>query len=153
LFSFRGRVSRELFWLGYPLALIYFLFGPSLILISIFGLGPSETPWAEASIFLAAALPAVWIGGAIGAKRFHDRGKSGWLMIIFGAGPILSIGAAYTLAELIIPKYGLPEVFEPIYETVVTTLLILGGILFWWGVVELGFLKGTDGLNRFGPPP
>jgi uncharacterized membrane protein YhaH (DUF805 family) len=127
-------VSRELFWLGYPLALIYFLFGPSLILISIFGLGPSEPPWAEASIFLAAALPAVWIGGAIGAKRFHDRGKSGWLMIIFGAGPILSIGAAYTLAELIIPKYGLPEVFEPIQ----------GG--FGLSGVDCGFAKSAGWL-------
>ena len=46
-------------------------------------------------------------------KRFHDRDKSGWWMLI-----------------VLIP--------------------IVGAI---WLLVELGFLPGTPGPNRFGPPP
>jgi uncharacterized membrane protein YhaH (DUF805 family) len=46
-------------------------------------------------------------------KRWHDRDKSGWWMLI-----------------LLIP--------------------IVGAI---WFLVELGFLPGTPGPNRFGPPP
>ena len=45
-------------------------------------------------------------------KRFHDRDKSGWWVLI-GLIPII------------------------------------GGI---WLLIELGFLKGTPGPNRFGPP-
>ena len=45
-------------------------------------------------------------------KRFHDRDKSGWWVLI---GLIPIIGAI-------------------------------------WLLIELGFLKGTDGPNRFGPP-
>ena len=45
-------------------------------------------------------------------KRFHDRNKSGWWLLI---GLIPIIGAI-------------------------------------WLLIELGFLKGTPGPNRFGPP-
>ena len=46
-------------------------------------------------------------------KRWHDRDKSGWWMLI-----------------VLIPLVGLI-----------------------WFLVELGFLPGTPGPNRFGPPP
>jgi uncharacterized membrane protein YhaH (DUF805 family) len=55
----------------------------------------------------------LWPSVAIAIKRWHDRGKSGWWMLIF---------------------------FVP----------IVGWI---WGGIELGFLKGTDGPNEYGPDP
>lgn len=45
-------------------------------------------------------------------KRFHDRDKTGWWVLIG-----------------LIPIIGAP-----------------------WLLIELGFLKGTDGPNRYGPP-
>ena len=39
---------------------------------------------------------AIWVGFAIGIKRWHDRDKSGWMMLI---GFIPYIGALWTLIE------------------------------------------------------
>jgi uncharacterized membrane protein YhaH (DUF805 family) len=49
----------------------------------------------------------------LGIKRFHDRDKSGWWLLI-------------SLVPLIGPL---------------------------WLLVELGFLQGSEGANRFGPDP
>jgi uncharacterized membrane protein YhaH (DUF805 family) len=152
LFSFHGRLARKWYWLGYSLALLYLLFVPTLILLSIFGLKTSGS-WVEVWTFAVAILPGVWMGGAVGAKRLHDRGKSGWWMLLFGIGPFLSTGTAYVLAELIIPRYGLAEAYETIYSAAVTILLIVGGVLFWGSLIELGFAKGTEGPNRYGLAP
>ncbi|MEE9544269.1 MAG: DUF805 domain-containing protein [Rhodospirillales bacterium] len=54
-----------------------------------------------------------WTSLAVGAKRCHDRGRSGWFQLI--------------------------------------SLIPLIGSL--WLLVELGFLKGKEGENRFGPDP
>jgi len=52
-----------------------------------------------------------WSGLAVDAKRWHDRNKSAWWILIE---------------------------FIP----------LIGAI---WSFIELGFLKGTDSPNRFGP--
>ena len=57
---------------------------------------------------LVALIPTV----IVYIKRFHDRDKSGWWVLV-------------------------------------TLIPIIGAI---WILVELGFLKGTPGPNRFGPP-
>src|SRR5680860_792339 len=57
---------------------------------------------------LITLIPAILVD----IKRWHDRDKSGWWMLI-----------------VLVP--------------------IIGWI---WFIVELGFLKGTPGPNRFGPP-
>lgn len=55
----------------------------------------------------------IWMGVAVEVKRWHDRDKAGyWVLINF------------------IP--------------------LLGPI---WSFIELGFLKGTDGPNRYGDQP
>ena len=59
------------------------------------------------------ALAILYPSLAVAAKRFHDRDKSGWWILI-----------------LFIPIIG-----------------------FIWYLVELGFLPGTPGPNRFGPDP
>ena len=33
-------------------------------------------------VALVIVLAAVWIGLAVGVKRYHDRGKSGWWVLI-----------------------------------------------------------------------
>lgn len=57
-------------------------------------------------------LVIIWCSLAVQAKRWHDRGKSGWMSLI-----------------IFIPLVG------PI-----------------WSFIELGFLRGTEGSNRFDCP-
>ncbi|MCW1913878.1 DUF805 domain-containing protein [Luteolibacter sp. GHJ8] len=87
LFSFKGRIPRRVYWL-WGLAV-----GIGLgIIIGILGaiLGPSVDPTTGAPsggglFFLLAGLlyiPMIWVGLALGVKRWHDRGKSGWWVLI-----------------------------------------------------------------------
>ena len=125
-FSAKGRVNRKQWWLR----LVLPVFVISLLLGAIdVALGTDTTTFTTTSAenvttqtktyisinFLlttlfnfAVLIPAIFVD----IKRWHDRDKSGWWMLI-----------------LLIP--------------------LIGTI---WFLIELGFLKGTDGPNRFGPP-
>jgi uncharacterized membrane protein YhaH (DUF805 family) len=106
----QGRVNRKQLWLR----LIVPAFIINLVLLMIdaatgtynneYGIG------LLSGIFgLAIIVPSILVY----IKRWHDRDKSGWWMLI-----------------LLVP--------------------IVGAI---WFLIELGFLPGTPGPNRFGPPP
>jgi uncharacterized membrane protein YhaH (DUF805 family) len=87
LFSFQGRVNRAKFWLV-NLGLVVV----EAIVFGIAGGGAmmSEDPTAvSASSFGVMGIVALlffivffWIGLAIAVKRWHDRGKSGWWVLI-----------------------------------------------------------------------
>ena len=86
LFSFRGRVPRKVFWL-------YGVLGPLLVsmlgemLLGIVGI-------AERRADGLMSLLLVWPCAAVGAKRWHDRDKSGWWVLIIVV-PV--IGLIWTL--------------------------------------------------------
>jgi uncharacterized membrane protein YhaH (DUF805 family) len=107
--SAQGRVNRKQLWLYLVLPAVVVSIILSLIDASIgtvdaeSGLGLLSGLWS-----LIILIPAILIY----IKRFHDRDKSGWWVLI---GLIPIIGAL-------------------------------------WLLIELGFLKGTDGPNRYGPP-
>ena len=88
LFGIRGRVSRALFWryavLGCLLVqtLAYFL----LVIAGV------REPFADSLSTLLVA----WPGVAVSVKRWHDRGKSGWWMLI-NLVPV--VGTLWTLVE------------------------------------------------------
>lgn len=111
--SFDGRIGRATYWLKY---LVLYLGAYILLMIidNVAGLmiddGMGGGFGMLSSIF---SLVGIWFSLAAGAKRCHDRGRSGWFQAI-----------------VLIP--------------------IIGPI---WLLVELGFLKGTEGENRFGPDP
>jgi len=111
--SFEGRIGRSTYWLKF--ILLYLLINIVLTIVDMStglmiddgmggGIGMLST------IF---SLIGIWFSLAAGAKRCHDRGRSGWFQAI-----------------VLIP--------------------IIGAI---WLLVELGFLRGTEGENRFGPDP
>jgi uncharacterized membrane protein YhaH (DUF805 family) len=87
LFSFQGRVNRAKFWLVHIAMWV--------VIIVVFGavLGggamSSDPQAALASVGLIGGLVllvvyilALWIGLAIAAKRWHDRNKSAWWILI-----------------------------------------------------------------------
>jgi uncharacterized membrane protein YhaH (DUF805 family) len=73
-FSLQGRVNRRTFWLYGVLALLA-LGTVSMALLEIAGVHPVRAErWAN----LLIAWPAI----AISVKRWHDRDKSGWWVLI-----------------------------------------------------------------------
>jgi uncharacterized membrane protein YhaH (DUF805 family) len=88
LFSFRGRVPRKVFWL-------YGVLGPLLIsvmlemMLGIVGISERKSEFAT-------SLLLVWPCLAVAVKRWHDRDKSGWWVLI---NLIPVIGLIWALVE------------------------------------------------------
>ncbi len=111
--SFEGRIGRQTYWLKYVVPYVVIIILLSIV-ETVAGItvddGMGNGIGILSTIFI---LANIWFGLAVGAKRCHDRNRSGWFQAI-----------------MLIP--------------------IIGGI---WLLVELGFLKGSEGANRFGPDP
>ena len=105
LFSFKGRATRLEYWM-YNVALIC----ASVILgFIIIPLGDEVGVIVIAVFYLF----FIWSLIAIQVKRWQDRDKSGWWILI-------------------------------------NLVPIIGSI---WALIENGFLRGTEGMNRFGEDP
>ncbi len=116
LFSFTGRIRRQTFWLSlialYAVAFVVGIIVGGLAAFASQNDVPLLTVVALV-LWLVVLIPIIWASLAIQIKRWHDRGKSGWWILIN---------------------------FVP----------FIGGL---WALIELGFLKGTVGPNRFGEDP
>jgi uncharacterized membrane protein YhaH (DUF805 family) len=87
-FSFNGRINRAKFWLGnVALWVVYVI----LMLIGGGGMMMSMDPNAPPSgagmgvmgiVVLIIYIAMIWPALAIGIKRWHDRDKSGWWVLI-----------------------------------------------------------------------
>jgi len=78
LFSFEGRITRSDFWLKFVVP-----YWVGLIVLSLLATLLGET--IGGIIFLLMnliALVAIWPSLAVGAKRLHDRNKSGWWQLL-----------------------------------------------------------------------
>jgi uncharacterized membrane protein YhaH (DUF805 family) len=104
-----GRVNRKQFWLWLVLPLTAIEILLALVDVKTRNYNPELSIGLFSGIFALLTLIPIII---VYIKRFHDRDKSGWWVLI-GLVPV--IGAI-------------------------------------WLLIELGFLKGTPGPNRFGPP-
>lgn len=100
--SLQGRIPRKAFWIYSFLLLV-----PCIAIVGLL-YWMSDTLGMIAMVLFYAL--AFWAGLALQVKRFHDRDKSGWWVLIG---------------------------FVP----------VIGGL---WLLIELGFLRGTEGANRFG---
>lgn len=77
LFSLQGRIGRGQYWLGY-LVLLAVAVVSWLALFA--GLGNENIPLLLVPIAL---LPfSLWIAICVMGKRYHDRGKSAWWILI-----------------------------------------------------------------------
>jgi uncharacterized membrane protein YhaH (DUF805 family) len=100
-FSFEGRINRARFW-KYVLAmgLMFFVFDLGVLVLGGHGLlsprHPDPIKWAVIPTFLVLFAIATWVMTAAGARRFRDRNKSGWWVLI-GFVPV--IGAPWYWIE------------------------------------------------------
>jgi len=108
LFSFDGRINRKMYWINF-LLMFALPFSIGIVIIDAAVLGNHKEP------VLAAFIPLflLWPSLAAQAKRWHDRDKSAWWILI-------------------------------------TLIPVIGAI---WALIEVGFLRGTIGANRFGSDP
>jgi len=77
MFSFKGRIPRKTYWysaLGMILASFVLMFLVALLT------GGNES--AISVIMLILYIPLIWVSLAIQVKRWHDRNKSGWWVLI-----------------------------------------------------------------------
>ncbi len=114
LFAFDGRIGRQKFWLmGIVIYLMWVAFSVLTRFVSavVSSSGdPQSAIGVGTLLFWGSAIAGFWMWLAVYAKRWHDRGKSGWWSLI-----------------LLIPVIGLV-----------------------WVLVELGFLAGDYGDNKYG---
>jgi uncharacterized membrane protein YhaH (DUF805 family) len=160
LFGFEGRINRANFWLAWPIMLCMMMLLAILTITvgKLFG-GPGSFCFDIKDIFAvldpesyrslsttdlygvvgkAIGTPLfLWVYLAISIKRLHDRNRSAWWMMLFFVFP----GLFDQFADRFRDSY--PVIF-------------VGYVSFAfciWGFIELGFLKGTHGPNRFGADP
>jgi len=134
LLRFDGRLSRLGFWRGYLLLGVLGAIALVVGLLAIMGFGS----WG--AVFLAPLLPLVIASIAIIVRRLHDRGKSALWLLPFVIGPFL--------VGLWLNTEGNGQAGGPMLLVALTSL-----ILNIWGLVEIGLLGGTRGVNRFGEAP
>jgi uncharacterized membrane protein YhaH (DUF805 family) len=137
LFSFGGRISRARY-LVVQLSLLGFWL--------LFWLKNFSSQWE--TLHWVVAITMIWINLATTAKRLHDRNRSGWWAVAvvivnrlsyvyYGLFFGLSFGVDISVAE----------------ELLLVMFAVALSLLQTWIVIELFFLMGTDGSNRFGPDP
>lgn len=106
LFSLKGRVGRGQYWRSVAafiaVAVLVGMLDTLLVMAS-----------KDAILVPIFALLTAYPCAAILAKRWHDRDKSGWWVLL--------------------------------------SLIPVIGVI--WTLIECGFLKGSDGPNRFGEAP
>ncbi|MBV1908947.1 MAG: DUF805 domain-containing protein [Kangiellaceae bacterium] len=76
--SFEGRIPRKVYWLYGVLGLIV---GFALAFGVIFGLSAVVGEWILV-LMIPLYIMLIWASLAIGVKRWHDRNKSGWWILI-----------------------------------------------------------------------
>ena len=159
LFRFDGRINRAKLWLAFVIVLGWLMLLCGLAVAM--GIVPRKTTfslsaddlfrivdpasyqswsWTGMPSLLAKVIGTsvfLWVYFATSIKRLHDRDKSGWWMVPFFILPGLYDQFADRLPDS--------------YFMMVPALIGFG--LYFWGFVEMFFLRGSRKTNRFGPDP
>jgi uncharacterized membrane protein YhaH (DUF805 family) len=130
--NFEGRISRKTFWIGVALLTVAELIG-YIIAEQLQG------DRLSAIVDLAFVYPEF----AVAIKRAHDRNMPVLLLVTF-------FGASAFLDFLtVLQVNGTQDEPSPILVAIWLPFMVLGLFL----LVELGFRKGVDGPNQYGPDP
>lgn len=132
LSTFQGRINRAKFWIA---ILVFFVVQIAVAIVAyiLSAIGLSFVGMILAAVvYIAMAVAGVFVG----IKRLHDRGKSGWWLLVFMFAPSILTMIGFMLG------------------TVIGTIFSLASLaIVVWSIVELGCLKGDSGANQYGPDP
>jgi uncharacterized membrane protein YhaH (DUF805 family) len=163
LTSFDGRIGRQQFWIGAVIVAVASIV-LSFIVFNIFGVGfapdaqqaenpdalmrySSKSGWANLAVMAILAWPAL----AVTLKRRHDRGSAGRGLI---ANFLLS--AFLLLLQAIGVGYGI-QVFAGMPMMMPTPIVaglgIIAGLYGLFLLIVMGFLRGDESSNTYGPNP
>ena len=159
LFSFKGRINRKPWWLASLAVGAISSITSSILEFAARSSGsPAIDPETSAPTgaygvaLFALGLANIWIGFALGTKRLHDRDRTGWwlawqmLALIIA---VIAMAAATVLSNE--EPYATDYIVASFVIAVVFGLVVL--VIGIWLFVEIGFLHGTQGPNRFGQDP
>jgi uncharacterized membrane protein YhaH (DUF805 family) len=159
LFSFKGRINRKPWWIA---AIAVGLASGALTGILEFAakssgsvvIDPDTNQIEPTGLFGAAVfvvgLANTWINFALGVKRLHDRDRSGWWLVAQFA--ILVLAVVAVVGSIVAYQAQISNGLILIY-LIAAVLGIAALVISIWLFVEIGFLRGTQGPNRFGPDP
>jgi uncharacterized membrane protein YhaH (DUF805 family) len=128
--SFSGRINREPFWIGFGIL-------AAVEIATQWLAGQAESDALSTVLDLAFTYPEF----ALAVKRANDRDLTPWIVALFFAGNV-----ALDLFTLL---NGPLDTSNPINGIILIPFALLAVAL----IVELGFRRGTEGPNRFGPDP
>jgi uncharacterized membrane protein YhaH (DUF805 family) len=142
-----GRIGRLKFWLGWLGLLLVEAAFTYWLVTAVFGRDPLDIltnslskPALQLTLLINAIFAFPYF--TILAKRFHDRGKGAlWTLPYLGA--FLALIGSLTLSG------GASPTGSPIMIGVAAFAMAV----VVWTIVELGFLRGTTGGNRYGRDP
>ena len=142
--SFDGRMRRRDYWFGlFGIVVMAFVLGSLLSLI----IGPR---WAS----LIGNIVVLYPVAALVTKRLHDREKAmnPWLFVFLGVPLLVNLMQTLGIGFGEVSTTGNDPVVMPtgFVGLAVSAVAFAVGL---WALVELGFLRGTRGPNRFGPDP
>jgi uncharacterized membrane protein YhaH (DUF805 family) len=163
LFSFRGRVNLAKFWMYYLgscfclgafmfgiIALEQLLHGTTLLTqfcIGLFFCWPQT--WPERLLVIIADVVLVvffYSMLAVVVKRLHDRGRSAWWLAFFYGVPLGSF--------ILLKSIGYtPLNTSPEQQMIHLAVFVVCSVIIWWYLIEILFIPGKRGDNRFGPDP
>jgi uncharacterized membrane protein YhaH (DUF805 family) len=155
LFSFKGRIRRLHWWVanlatGGVTALAMAILESAARVSGNVAIDPS-TQYAEPTglfgvAVLAVGLANTWIGFALSVKRLHDRNRTGWWLVWQSLLLVLAV-------LLIVVAIAVPNEQAPLWYALAGGASVAAFAISVWLFVEIGFLRGTQGPNRFGPDP
>ncbi len=136
-----GRISRKTWWLG-----VVGLIVAAIVLAVIFG-AVGLGLWGSFIASLIIAYPNY----CLSVKRRHDRNNDGRdIIILLAASIILGLLPALGIGVEVMDVAG---VAVPVPAMWLNGLNLIVAVYAIYLLVQLGFLKGTDGANTYGPDP
>lgn len=142
--TFEGRARRKEYWMFF---LFWFIFYALTVIIDVVVLGKGKLEFQPVSTVysLATLLPFL----AVGVRRLHDTGKSGW-MVLVGFAPVIAHQAfgLFSLNMILDGDRGVLPFIAPI--TLILSLVALVGSIW---LLVLYCADSVPGANRYGPNP
>lgn len=155
LFSFKGRIGRQSWWLaslavGVIAGMLNSLIELAAKVTGNGAIDPETNEFEPSGVFLVGVLAVTvinaWINYALCTKHLHDRERSGWWLVV-QAGLIL------LMVAIAVGAMALSEAERNPFLVAAGVVGALAFALSLWLFVLLGFLKGTQGPNAYGPDP
>lgn len=141
-----GRIGRKHYWLG-VLAMVVVAIVASIVL-GVLSFGNAT---AMAWFGLLINLVLLWPSYCLGIKRRHDRNSDGMdLKIFLGCSVVLNLLSATGIGMTMTDVGGM---MLPQPAMWLGLLNLAFGVFAIYMLVQLGFLKGTEGSNTYGADP